>query len=123
MRNILGKPPTTDLLAIVVAVICVYLSGCAPSVCPGHKTFTQANIDMLRVGMTSDEVWAILGGPDEQYDDNFGANVGEEWAGRVWLYFNERDERLRLVTRCKKSVFVFYEARGQLRLNHWAIEK
>jgi hypothetical protein len=100
----------------------VLVAGCAPNLCPGHKTFTQSNLGTVRVGMSSDDLRALLGEPDEEYDATFGGSVGEEWTGHVWLYFNGRDERLKYVARCKKSMFVFSSVGDQLRLNHWSVE-
>ena len=90
---------------------------------PGHKTFIVDNVAKLKIGMTATEIRQIFGNPDEEYGANFGSNVGEEWKGRVWLYFTELDTSLKHAKRYKKNMFVFYPSSGDMRLNHWKIEE
>lgn len=89
---------------------------------PGHKTFTYDNIELLRVGMSSSEVSGILGEPDEQYVSKFGAAVGDEWVGRVWVYFIKPDPNLQYAKRYMKNMLVFYPSEDDMKLNHWEIE-
>ena len=102
------------------------LSGCATTYrlsYPGHKTFTDVNVARLRVGMSAEEIRSIFGEPDEEYTAEFGSGVGNEWKGRVWIYFTRLDPKLMYAKRYKKNVFVFYPAEGNMRLNHWEIEE
>lgn len=118
-------------LMILYFTVCVFfcsilLSGCGTTYrysYPGHKTFTEENIALLRVGMSSEQVLSIFGNPDEQYVGQFGADVGEKWNGRVWVYFTKLDPRLKHAKRYMKNVFVFHPTEGDIRLNHWEIEK
>jgi hypothetical protein len=87
-----------------------------------HPGLAGPVADRLAVGMSSEEVEALLGPPNETYEAEFGADVGEEWTGVVWLYFIERDEKLRKAVRYRKARLVFYETEEGLRLNHWDIE-
>jgi outer membrane protein assembly factor BamE (lipoprotein component of BamABCDE complex) len=112
--------------SIAVILLCGALfSGCATTYqysYPGHKTFTHDNVALIRVGMSAEQVKSIFGEPDEQYTAPFGSDVGDEWNGRVWIYFTQRDPRLQHVKRYKKNVFVFYPPDGEMKLNHWDIE-
>ncbi len=73
--------------------------------------------------MTPEEVKGIFGEPDEKYEMDFGADVGEAWKGHVWIYFTEVDKELKYVTRYKKSLFVFYPPGESMKLNHWMLEE
>ena len=112
--------------SVVKFLLCgIFLSGCATTyryVYPGHKTFTNENVGRVRVGMSSEEVLGIFGEPDEQYVTKFGSSVGEEWNGRVWIYFTTLDLRLMHAKRYKKNMFVFSPTEGDMKLNHWEIE-
>lgn len=116
---------------LIVGVFCLcgavaFLTGCAARYTysyPGHKTFTHDNLSRIHVGMSSEEIRATFGEPDEQYVGEFGADTDTAWTGQVWIYFTELDKNLRYVKRYKKNVFVFYPAEGDMRLNHWEIEK
>jgi hypothetical protein len=112
------------VLAAVVSLACI-LSGCATTYtysCPGHNSFGDENVSQLHVGMDSADVFEIFGQPDEELDARFGADVGDEWTGRVWIYFIERDWVYKYAIRYKKNVFVFYPVDGQLLLNNWEFE-
>ncbi len=114
---------------LVIVTLMFSAWGCSPRYVyeyPGHQTFTQANLAQVHVGMSASEVRALFGNPDEIYIGRFGSAVGEEWRGQVWIYFTEKDSRLRRVKRYRKNVFVFYPAQGsddELRLNHWEMER
>lgn len=112
--------------SVVKFLLCsIFVSSCATTyryTYPGHKTFTNENVVQLRVGMSPEEVSGIFGEPDEQYVGKFGADVGEEWNGKVWIYFTSLDTRLKHAKRYKKNVFVFYPTEGDMKLNHWEIE-
>lgn len=113
------------LLSLYCCLCCLLLLACAVPYSysyPGHKTFTHDNIELLRVGMSSSEILRIFGEPDEQYVSTFGADVGEEWSGRVWIYFTKLDTRLQYAKRYQKNMFVFYPSEGDMKLNHWEIE-
>lgn len=113
------------LLFLWSCICCVIFLRCAVPYSysyPGHRTFTGDNIESLHVGMSYSEVSRIFGEPDEQYVSNFGADVGEEWLGRVWIYFVKLDRKLRYAKRYMKNTFVFYPSEGDMRLNHWAFE-
>ena len=115
------------LVLILIAIgFTVFQLGCAAPYTysyPGHATFSAENTNRLYTGMSSDEVRALFGMPDKEYDATFGKSVGEPWTGRVWLYFTEKDRKFRNVKRYKKNLFVFYPPGNQMNLNHWVIEK
>jgi len=125
--NMLSKQGNLIILyfATCVVLCSIFLSGCGTTyryTYPGHKTFIDENVALLHVGISSKQIQDIFGEPDEQYVGKFGADVGEEWNGRVWIYFTELDQRLKHVKRYKKNVFVFYPTEGDMKLNHWEIE-
>lgn len=71
-------------LSRIVLLVYVFLIGCA-----GVTTtspFTQANIDKLRVGMTTTEVRQIFGPPDES--KNFSLGTGRSC--EILVYRHER---------------------------------
>jgi hypothetical protein len=99
--------------------------GCAPVYrysYAGHATVVRGSLQGFRTGMTAGEVQAQLGAPDKVFDAEFGAAVGQQWTGTVWLYFLEEDRAFRHVRRYKKAVFVFYPRGENMRLNHWDVE-
>ena len=112
---------------ILIIAGCIFLLlGCATVYqysYPGHETFTNTNIALLRSGMTPTEVQGIFGKPDVVYDASFGENVGEPWAGRVWVYFTKEDPSFEHVKRYKKNMLVFYPPGENMKLNHWDIEE
>lgn len=101
------------------------LTGCASThrySQPCHSTFIEENVTQLHVGMLPREVVTLFGEPDEQYVSSFGADVGEPWTGRVWVYFVRPDSRLMYARRYEKNVFVFHPPQGEMKLNHWELE-
>ena len=119
-------PATAPIrIAAVCLISALVLTSCAPTYRysrQGHSTFVDENVAQLHVGMLPSEVVALFGQPDEQYVSSFGADVGEPWTGRAWLYFVRRDSRLLYVHRYEKCTFVFYPADGDMTLNHWELE-
>ncbi len=123
-RDLISDQRKPFVLAAVVSLACI-LSGCATTYtysCPGHESFVDENVSQLHVGMDSADVFEIFGQPDEELDARFGADVGDEWTGRVWIYFTERDKEYKYAIRYKKNVFVFHPVDGQLLLNNWKFE-
>jgi hypothetical protein len=87
-----------------------------------HAKALRGSLQVIRTGMTAEEVRTLLGAPDAVFDAEFGAATGDPWTGTVWLYFLEEDKALRCVRRYKKGAFVFYPRGENMRLNHWEIE-
>ena len=108
-------------LVILVTLVAVAIGtlGCATA----HKTPSDAGQVPLHTGMTAEQVRAMYGSPDREYDATFGEDIGEPWTGRVWLYFTKQDPAFKYVKRYKKNVFVFYPASGSMKLNNWNIEE
>ncbi len=72
----LNKKSLTFILAIFVA-------GCAYT----SASFNEANIDKLRIGMSSAEVRSIFGAPSEVRTAVCGANTaGGTWICETWKY-------------------------------------
>lgn len=118
------KTVITRILVLVVALLVTCLA-CATTrySYPGHKTFIEDNIEQIRVGMGAEELQSIFGEPDETFRASFGAAVGSEWEGEVWLYFTSIDPSYKYVKRYKKNTFVFVLSNGKLKLNHWELEQ
>lgn len=113
------------LLFAVLAVGVTLTAGCATSYryfYPGCKDFTEDQVSQLYVGMPPEEIVDLLGVPQEQYTAEFGADVGEPWTGRAFVYFTELDRDLKYAKRYKKNLLVFYPSEGAMKLNHWELE-
>lgn len=70
------RPRAQSVTRIGVAVVSIFLllAGCGSSI-------SQENFDKIQVGMSQDEVTAILGKPTEASSVSFGALSGGAW---VW---------------------------------------
>lgn len=63
--------------------LAIFLAGCAYS----SASFNEANIDKLRIGMSSAEVRSIFGAPSEVRTAVCGANTaGGTWVCETWKY-------------------------------------
>ena len=116
---------TLLLLVGALAGLLGAVLGCAssaPYMYPGHKSLTPDTAAQLRVGMSPTEIKELFGAPDQEYEMKFGADVGNEWKGYVWIYFTEVDKRLKHVRRYKKFMLVFYPPGPNMMLNHWVPE-
>jgi hypothetical protein len=87
-----------------------------------HPAFTEDNVAKLTVGMSTAEVLALFGAPDQQEVRRFGDKTASgPWSGRVYIYrMGKRDPEYETLTRELKNELVF--CHGEATLNHWQIE-
>jgi hypothetical protein len=119
-----SKAPLVALFALLLAGV----TGCAGtssgpsawssmSLTPSPSSpFNEANIDRLRVGMSSSEVREMFGAPDEVNTAVCGPDAASHWICETWKYPSRSNKYI-------KNSVTFDVRSEEKRLNNWNIKR
>jgi hypothetical protein len=101
------------MLKIIGALgLTAFITGCAFT----PSSFNEANIDSLRIGMSSTEVREMFGAPNEvSVATCGGATAGGAWTCETWKY--------RTSSSYRTNNFVFSVQQNTKLLNSWDIKR
>ena len=107
-----------------VVVYLVHSTGCAPTLVSHKSTFKfhEIAVNLVRQGMSPDELKGMFGEPDIIYKSDFGQETEESWPGLVLKYLTVRDTTYHYVVRYRTNTFVFWMGVEPPVLDHWEIE-